>query len=306
MHFLLENYAPLVTPEGTLIPDWERAFPALVQQYLPVGLVGLMTAAFICAFMSSFDSNIHLSGSVLVNDLYRPYLIKGKSERHYVVTTKMVMVLASIATIMIGVFADDILYLGYLAITITLGGGWIKLLRLIWWRTNGTAEVAAQIFALIIFILLLATPIGNKLILGIMGWMGLQGNDAFIVIRNLTAGLSCTTFALLIMAFSKPEPMDKLCSFYRRMRPFGFWGPVRRQLGGSVRQPDSIGVQIALTLTSLAVVWGAFFGAMSFLLAFWQSFAASILLMITGAYGSYLFIRRLYPDGEEILEYDGV
>jgi SSS family solute:Na+ symporter len=306
---LLENFPPLTTPGGALLPDFERAFPLLVQEYLPIGLTGLMTAAFLCAFMSSFDSNIHLTGAVLVNDLYRPYLAKGKDERHYVLATKVVMTLASLVTILIGIYADDILYLGYLAVTVSLGAGWIKLLRIIWWRTNGTADVASQISALFIFAVILS-PLGTDLIMTALGWMGATKdngvvvNDAFLFTRNIAASAISTTVGLILMAVSKPEPMHKLCSFYRRMRPFGFWGPVRAQLGDSVPPPDPLDVQAALVLSALAMVWGAFFAMISFLVAFWLSLIASLLLMLVGAYGSYHFINRLYPKGQEIAEYD--
>jgi SSS family solute:Na+ symporter len=301
---LLSEYAPLYTPEGVAIPDWEKVFPILAREFLPVGLTGLLSAAFICAFMSSFDANIHLTGSVVVNDFYRPYLVKKRSDQHYVKATKVTMALASLATIYIGIVADDVLYLAYLAITISLGGGWIKLLRLIWWRTNGNAEVAAQMCALVIFGIVLS-PLGTEIVTFLTGLMGLEGNDAFIVTRNLTASLTCTAVAIPIMMFSKPEPMEKLCSFYRRMRPFGFWGPVRAELGDSVKQPDSIPVQMALVLCSVAVVWGTFFGGMCFLLAMWQGLAASLALITVGGIGVYCFILRLYPKGEAIAEYDG-
>ncbi len=299
---LLANHAPLYTPEGEPVPDWERAFPVLVDRYLPIGLTGLMAASFLCAFMSSFDSNIHLTGAVVINDLYRPYLVKGRDERHYVAATKAMMTLAALVTIMIGILADDILKLGYLAITISLGGGWIRMLRLVWWRSNGAAEVAAQIFALVVFAIILS-PAGKGIVLGLMGLMNLEGNDAFIITRNLSAALCCTLFALVVMKFTKPEPMDKLCRFYRRMRPFGFWGPVRRELGDTVKQPDPIGVQVALVASIVSVVWGCFFGIMAFFIAFWEIAAACVVVVALGALGSRHFILRLYPPGREIEEF---
>jgi SSS family solute:Na+ symporter len=301
--FLLANFDALSTPEGNLIPDWERAFPALVDQYLPIGLTGMMAAAFVCAFMSSFDSNIHLSGSVIVNDFYRPYLVKNKGEGHYVTATRVVMFLASIGTILIGIFADDILYLGYLALTISLGGGWFKLLRLIWWRVNGTSEVAAQIFSIIVFAIVLS-PLGESLVVSLTGAMGLEGNDAFYVTRNMLAGGSCTLFAFVVMMVTKPEPMSKLTAFYRRMRPFGWWGPVRRELGDTVASPDPIGLQVALTVSIVAIVWGACLGAMSLLLAYWWAASICFVFLVAGSFGARRYILKLYPAGREIAEYE--
>ncbi|MBK1878495.1 sodium:solute symporter family transporter [Pelagicoccus mobilis] len=300
--YLLDNFDPLMTPEGGEIPDWERVFPTLASQYLPVGLMGLMVAGFLCAFMSSFDSNIHLTGSVFVNDLYRPFIAKGKSEKHYVRATQVVMTLAALNTILIGIFVDDILYLGYFALTITLGGGWFKLLRLVWWRVNGNAEVASQLFSLVVFAFILS-PFGKPFVVGLVQFMGLEGNDAFYVTRNTVAGLACTTFAFVVMLMSKPEPMDKLTEFYRRMRPFGFWGPVRSTLGGKVAAPDPISIQIALTASILAIVWGGWFAAMCFLLTYWLGGLLACCFIGLGIFGTRFFLLKLYPEGEEIMEY---
>lgn len=307
--FLLSSFEPLQTPDGRLIPDFERALPVLVNRYLPIGLTGLMTAAFVCAFMSSFDSNIHLTGSLFINDLYRPFLVKNKDEHHYVLATKAVMTIASLVTIVVGIMADDLLYLGYLAITISLGAGWIKLLRIIWWRVNGAADVASQIAALFVFAIILS-PLGTKLVVWLVDLLGMSGregvniNDSFIFTRNVFAALLSTVTGLIILAFSKPEPMEKLCSFYKRMRPFGFWGPVRAALGDSVAPPDPIGTQIALVLTTLALIWGSIFGSLCWLLAYWEAFGLCSLLVLVGAFGSRHFIRKLYPVGREIVEFD--
>jgi len=300
--YLLEHFAPLTTPEGLEVPDWERAFPTMVQQYLPMGLMGLMASAFICAFMSSFDSNLHLTGTVMANDLYRGYLVKNKSEQHYILVTKIVMTVGAMVTIMIGILADDILYLGYLALTISLGGGWFKLMRLIWWRVNGSTEVAAQMFSLFVFAFVLS-PWGKDFIVSVVGWMGLEGNDAFYVTRNMLAGGSCTLFAFVFLMLTKPEPMDKLCSFYRRMRPFGFWGPVRAELNGTVKS-DPIKTQAALAASILAIVWGACIGSMCLLVAYWKGAMLSGVSIIVGVYFTRKVLHKLYPPGEDIVEYD--
>jgi Na+/proline symporter len=300
--YLMEHFAPLLTPEGAAVPDWERAFPTLVERYLPIGLMGMMASAFICAFMSSFDSNLHLTGTLIVNDFYRGYIVKNKSDKHYVFATKVVMTIGAVVTVLIGIYADDILYLGYLALTISLGGGWFKVLRLIWWRVNGTAEVAAQMFSLLVFAFVLS-PLGSDFIVAVAGSMGLEGNDAFYVIRNMLAAGSCTVFAFIFLLVSKPEPMDKLCSFYRRMRPFGFWGPVRAELEGKVKS-DPVKTQAALAISILAIVWGACIGSMCLLVAYWTGAILGGVSILIGSFFTRKVLHKLYPPDEEIVEYD--
>lgn len=298
--FLLSQYPPIYTPEGAPIPDFENVFPALVVKYLPVGFLGLMVAAFFSAFMSSFSPNIHLSSSLLINDLYKPYLVKKKEDTHYVRATQWTMIGAACFTVIVGMTAKDIFFLTNFAVTISLGVGWIKLLRIIWWRANGTGDVAAQIFSFLSASFILS-PWGKQMLLRFMEAGGWSGNDQFFILRNLLLIGSSTLVAVVAVLLTKPEPMEKLCSFYRRMRPFGFWGPVRR-LCPEVAPPESIGVQLALVFSSLAVLWGVNFGVLALWLAYWQLAGWCFLGMFIGGVGVRYFTHCLYPTGWQAVE----
>lgn len=263
--YLVDNYAPLIGPAGELMPDFEKAFPALVREYLPAGLLGLMVTALLCAFMSSFDSNVHMVGAFFSNDLYRPYLRPAASERHYVRVTRLAMLFVTLITVVVGLLVNDILWLTFFAVTITLSGGWIKLLRWVWWRVNGRAEVAAQVwsFGATLWVL---SPWGQTWISRLVADLGLGGNDAGFIVQTTVLALSSTAVSLVAVALTPPEPMDKLMEFYRRVRPYGWWGPVRAAIGDESLRVDSIPLMLALTVAMIAFLLGTVVGVLTLLL----------------------------------------
>lgn len=293
--YLLENYAPMTTPAGEPIPDYEKVFPALVSMYLPIGLVGLMAAGFLSAFMSSFDTNIHNSTSIFINDIYRPYVAKKRTEKHYVKASRVYMVAVTILASVIGIIVQDILMLTMFALAVVASSGMIKLLRFIWWRVNGISEVVAQITSLVLTLFILS-PWGDPTVVTIANALGQEGNDGFFVIRQLLLiGVSTITAVIAIYAFP-PEPMDHLVSFYRRIRPFGWWGPVRKAADLEDYKPDSIAVMSALTVFAILLVFGLLFAALSLFLAYWTILFGSLVAAGVGALGTTWGINKLYPN----------
>ena len=298
--YLMENYPTLLDNKGNVIADFERMFPALVQQYLPVGLTGLMVAALFCAFMSSLDTNLHILGSVFVNDFYRPYVVKDRKEKHYVAATRWTMIVATAATFYAAIVWDDIYMLGAYAVSITLATGWVKLLRIIWWRTNGTAEVAAQIFALIWMPFILSDS-GTQFLRWILTEFNLfnpaqpSGNDVFVAFRYMSLSIPATIVSVVAILVTKPEPMDKLVEFYKRMRPWGFWGPVAREAG--IKCPDSIFAMAGTSISMALTIIGVCSSIICIGLALWGKLMITGTMAVVGIIGLPIFLKLLYPDG---------
>lgn len=76
--------------------DPELAYPMLLLDFLPNGFLGLMIGSLIGAFMSSLNNATHNAAAVFVNDLYRPYLVTGRTDIHYLTMTRLMMVVSVI------------------------------------------------------------------------------------------------------------------------------------------------------------------------------------------------------------------
>ncbi|MDQ8199430.1 hypothetical protein QEH56_14785 [Pelagicoccus enzymogenes] len=292
--YLLDNYVPLLGADGIALPDFEKAFPALVREYLPAGMLGLMVATLLCAFMSSFDSNIHMVGTFFSNDLYRPYLVKEKGEKHYVGIARLAMVVATASCVAIGFLVNDILWLTFFAVSITLSGGWVKLLRWIWWRVNGRSEVAAQIYSFFATIYILS-PLGQKWVGRIVEAFGLEGNDSYYVIQTTVLAASSTVVSLMAILLTPPEPMEKLCSFYRRVKPYGWWGPVREALGEPGLKGDSVWVMTGVTMALIAFLLGGVLFVLTAFLALWSVAWPMLLVAGAGALATFKLLPVLLP-----------
>ena len=299
--FIMENLGTLTTPAGEVIPDYERVYPALVVQYLPVGLVGLMIAGFMSAFMSSFDTNIHNATAIFTNDLYRPYLAKGKTEKHYVQVSRVFMSFHALLALGLGILVQDILYLMMFSLALPISAGMVKLLRFIWWRVNGWGEVAAQITGLVMVGFMLS-PWGDPLVVKVMSLFGGEGNDAFFVTRQMMLILVSTLVAVTVILCTEPEPMDKLVEFYKRLRPYGWWDPVIAEAGERYRNRESRLLLAGMSLAIVLTIFGLISVAIGLLLAFPEILVPGALVFVAAFTGFMLGVRKLYPQGGDMQE----
>ncbi len=311
--YLLTHFPAAIAADGTPTADFEMVFPALVTKYLPVGLVGLMVTGFLSAFMSSFDTNIHNSTSIFTNDLYRSYLAKGKTDSHYVAASRWYMVFATVVASAIGIMVNDILLLFIFLLGVMQSVGLVKLLRFVWWRTNGWGELVAQVFSIGITSLILLERIllqfgcENLVLFDGFVRMAIQAtglsvtNDTFYVFRTLALVGTATTASVVAILLTKPEPMDKLVSFYERVRPFGVWGPVRAHTQVKPGQSDHLGWLTGLSMSMMAVIFGCVFAFLGILLARWVILGFSLPVVAIGFMGFFYTLKKLYPEESEAL-----
>lgn len=266
----------LISPE-LIGDDPERMYPALILKYMPAGLLGLMIAGFISGFMAAYDSNAHTAGSLFVNDLYRPYMVKGKTEHHYIRAARVFMVALTVAAIMIAVAFDNILALFLFAINIWNAAGIVRLLRWVWWRVNVWMEVAAQITGVVMVAFFQFGP-GLPLFKKMLGIE--EGNvDVDFTLRLIGIGGISSIVSLLVCLLTKPEPTEKLTTFYRRVRPYGWWGPIAKE-NPDCHHGDSVGLLWGLVVASLTLTFSAAFGCGAFLLGLWSMWIVCTLLFV--------------------------
>lgn len=89
----------------------ERAFPALVTELLPHGLVGLFIACIIAAAQSSLSAAMVASSGLFINNAYRPYVKKDASERHYLTASRVVSAAVVIGSLTIALVSESIIEL---------------------------------------------------------------------------------------------------------------------------------------------------------------------------------------------------
>jgi SSS family solute:Na+ symporter len=185
--------------------------------HLPASLRGLMVAAFAAAFMSTIGTQLNWGASYLVNDFYRRFLRPNESERRYVKVSQAATVLLTIVSAIVTFYMDSITGAWQLLIGIGAGTGTVLILRWYWWRINAWSEVSAMSAAFVVS-------------MTVRLHYGLSNDDPLVFAKSTLITVGITTVVWLITTFlTAPEPMDKLISFYRRVRPSAaLWQPIAR------------------------------------------------------------------------------
>jgi Na+/proline symporter len=209
--------------------DLEVLLPKVINFHVPVGVKGLLLAGLLAAFMSTFSAFVNAGPAYIVNDIYKKYFKPNSSSKHYLKASHIASFSIVALGVFMGFFADSINSLT-LWITSALFGGYVasNFLKWIWWRFNGWGYFWGMLSGLIIASLqfLLDQNKGSfseDSLLFELSHMQAIYLFPIIFIVSLT-GSFLGTF------LSEPTDMKTLKSFYKTVRPWGWWGPVYKEL----------------------------------------------------------------------------
>jgi len=231
--------AALVVLPG--LKDPETAYPLLMRQFLPVGLLGLVFASLLAAFMSTVSTQVNWGASYVVRDLYQRFVAREAAQARLVLVGRLATVLITLLSAAASFAMDDVGKIFRFIILVGNGSGTVLLLRWFWWRVNAWAEWAALLAAPLIALLATLVPALDALSFG--------------------AKLALTAFGavavwLPVMLLTAPEPDTVLDAFYARARPGGpGWRAVRARTG--LAPSSALGRDLAEAGATLAMVLGA-------------------------------------------------
>jgi len=271
--------------------DSEKAYVVMMVRFLPAGLLGIVVASLLAAFMSTIDTHVNLAASYYVNDLHRRFIDRKRKASHYVTVARIASVVILLEGAWLATVSDSIsdLFTFFLAF---LGGvGPIYLLRWLWWRITAWSEISAMITSSVTttFITFGTT---NGWTLGPYSPQGEITAEGRIVIVVLLSTLVSLLVTLLRPA---PDP-TKLVPFYEKVRPTGAWGPVRKLAKAKSAAHEGWWV-IGGVLGGLAMIWGLTLGIGALILGkAWtgESFAAAAVGAVLVAW----FLPRLLRQDE--------
>ena len=182
----------------------DLAYPAMIS-FLPPGLLGLLVASLIAAFMSTISTHLNWGSSYLVHDFYRRFFVKGKSETHYVSMGRVFTVLLMVFSAFFALFLNNSLQAFGIILQIGAGTGLIFILRWFWYRVNVYSELTAMIVSFLVAIIFEFIIPNN-----------------FSVEEKLIIGVTITTISWLIVTLiTPPSSMETLQNFYKKIQPGG-------------------------------------------------------------------------------------
>ena len=228
----------------------DLAYPAMFR-FLPVGWLGLMVAGLLAAYVSTLATHLNWGGSYLVHDFYRRFLRPGADDKHYVLVGRLTTVLLMVAAAFLTLVLDTAKASFDLLLSIGAGTGLLYLLRWFWWRVNAWSEVAAMVSS---FLVAVGFFVAGKMGHPVAGHVSLLTTIAVTTLAWVTTTL-----------LTAPTERSVLVRFYQLVRPAGAgWGPVAAEAGVGA-SPDSIPQQLLGWVLGIGAIYGALFGAGSFL-----------------------------------------
>jgi len=218
-------------------------YPKLMMRYLPPGLLGLLIAVFLAAYMSTIASQLNWGASYLVNDLYRRFVHRDGDEKHYVLISRFAIILMTLVSLVVTrLFLTTVSGAWEFIINASAGMGAVLILRWFWWRINAWSEISAMIAPLIIY------PIAR--------WG--YGLESPITLYPIVFG---TTLVWLTVTFlTEPVEEQHLKTFFRRIRPGGVgWKPIKA-LEPEVIQDSGYGLTFINWMLGVVLIYAFLYG----------------------------------------------
>jgi SSS family solute:Na+ symporter len=282
-HYMLRvwPWAVVALVSVVMLPELsshKEAYPALLSGILPVGLKGLCVAVFLAAYMSTIDTHLNWGSSYIVNDIYRRFLKKEASDKHYVIASKLTTLIMMLVSGFVALQIRQITAAWELLWAMGAGIGAVLILRWFWWRINAWTEISA---------------LGASLIIA----TGLEVYDYFtegevqFYAKLLTVALGSAVVWVTVTLSTSPEPEEVLRKFTDRVMPGGKW-------------PYRVGKGIMSWRTLLAwaggvsVVYGGMFLIGGLVLGDWNVAMISALALVAGSFLVAVGLRGSFQPAE--------
>jgi SSS family solute:Na+ symporter len=278
LHYVVRTWPWVLVGLAALVlypdlADRELGYPRLMLDLLPAGVLGLVVASLVAAFMSTVSTLINWGASYLTNDLYARFLRPGAGSAELVLAGRLASVLVTALGAVGAFLAADIATVFRLIIAIGTGPGLVLMLRWFWWRINAWAELAAMLAG---FLVGLATSVVPVLVIADFGT------------RLIVTSLVTAAVWVPVMLLTPPERDETLDGFYRRVRPGGpGWRQARRRTGLAPAQ--DLGHDVLRAGAGLLVVVGLMLAVGFAVLLDWSGLAVTGLLAALGV----VWLRRL-------------
>jgi Na+/proline symporter len=271
--------------DAAYLRDPEIGYVKIMIADLPAYLRGLMIAAFAAAYMSTIGTQLNWGASYLVNDVYKRY-VHNKPEKHYVkfsqFVTIVLMILSAIATF----YMDSIGGAWKFLMALGAGTGLVYILRWFWWRINAWSEISAMIAAFVI-----------SLVLQFGFHLSEDDPVQFAYLLLITVGFT-TVIWLSVTFLTKPEPEEKLYSFYRKVRPnASMWGPIAKGATDITQMHDGI-LNLTNWICGVVMVYCFLFGLGHIIL---QDVMLGVVFVIIGSIFGGIIYYQMNKRGWQIL-----
>ena len=304
-HYCLRPWPWIIVALTSLVlypglDDTRRGFVLVMRDVLPPGLLGLLTAAFLAAFMSTVSTQLNWGVSYLVNDFWRRFIKRDAGEKHYVFVSRVLTFVIALISVLITANLGSIREAWSLILSASAGLGLVLILRWYWWRVNAWSELTATVVPVVLAAFALFEV---DLVAYAFSPLALFGVTVPGVLApfplNLYGVVAFTTvFWLAVTYLTRPTRQDTLDHFYRHVRPGGpGWRPLH------ARHPDvdpdaGLGALAIDWIVGVVLVYTTLFGVGYLILG--RTGAGLLCMTAAAAAGAYLWWDLSRQESERI------
>jgi Na+/proline symporter len=191
----------------------DLAYPAMLN-FLPNGILGIVLASLIAAYISTISTHLNWGASYVVNDVYKRFIKEKASEKELVNVGRITTVLMMIVSGVLALSLTNVKQVFDIIIMFGAGTGLLFILRWFWWRINAWSEIAAMFSSGVISILLNFTSLGTILFASETGVFPTWFKFPIVV-------LITTIIWLIVTYITQPDTKEVLYSFYQKIQPGG-------------------------------------------------------------------------------------
>jgi SSS family solute:Na+ symporter len=265
----------------------DMAYPAMLT-FLPSGVLGLMIAGLLAAYVSTLSTHLNWGTSYLVHDVYRRFVRPGATETHYVAVGRVVTGLLMLVAALLTYVLDTARQSFELMMSIGAGTGLLYLLRWFWWRVSAWSEVAAMVSSFVFA----------------AGFFAAAKAGASVPAHvALITSVAATTLVWVAVTYLAPATDRRmLVAFYDRVRPAGpGWAAIRRDTN-LAPSPDSVPQMLLGWTLGCAFVYAALFGAGSFLYGRTAQGLVWLAVLLVSGIGLARLLPRLWSRTKSTVE----
>jgi Na+/proline symporter len=209
-------YNQLNLDNGSGGVDFEKILPGTINNFLPVGILGLVLTGLFGAFMGTFSGTLNAAQAYFVNDVYLKYINPSASNKKVISMNYLSGVVIVTIGVLIGFFAKDVnsilqwivsgLYGGYIAANV---------LKWYWWRFNANG-----------FFWGMFAGVGGALVFSAFPYF-----SGITLLYYFPVLFAISIAGCLIGTYTAPATdIDVLKKFYSTVKPWGFWKPVHNMV----------------------------------------------------------------------------
>ena len=251
----------------------DLAYPAMLT-FLPAGLLGVIVASLIAAFMSTISTHLNWGASYVTNDIYKRVINPNASGKTLVNVGRAVTVVTMFLAAIISLYLENAEQAFQIIVLLGAGTGLIFILRWFWWRINAYSEIAAMLASFVIAL-----------------YLAKSANAADLETHvKLLLNVGLTTAIWLTVTFLTPATDHQtLTNFYNKIRPAG-WHQFQSSAIMSDHNNQKLGAEILAVVTSVFLVYAILF-AIGYLL-FGEYMEVGVASLIVTA--AILIMRSLW------------